>query len=50
MNITALGQFNIVEVDGLEVLSLVNNSVDYLSTNEKEQRTNSKTQDSSFPE
>jgi hypothetical protein len=45
-----MGQFNIAEVEGLEVLSLANNSVDYLSTNEKEQPTNSKTQDSSFPE
>jgi len=33
-----MGQFNIAEVEGLEVLSLANNSVDYLSTNEKEQR------------
>jgi 7,8-dihydropterin-6-yl-methyl-4-(beta-D-ribofuranosyl)aminobenzene 5'-phosphate synthase len=32
MKTTALGQFNIAEVDGLEVLSLVDNSVDFLST------------------
>jgi 7,8-dihydropterin-6-yl-methyl-4-(beta-D-ribofuranosyl)aminobenzene 5'-phosphate synthase len=37
MNTTALGQFNIAEVDGLEVLSLVDNSVDYLSTNDKKE-------------
>ena len=35
MNTTALGQFNIAEVDSLEVLSLVDNSVDYLSTIDK---------------
>jgi hypothetical protein len=34
MNTTALGKFNIAEVDGLQVLSLVDNSVDYLSTND----------------
>jgi 7,8-dihydropterin-6-yl-methyl-4-(beta-D-ribofuranosyl)aminobenzene 5'-phosphate synthase len=32
MSTTALGQFKIAEVDGLEVLSLVDNSVDFLST------------------
>jgi len=32
MKTTALGQFNIAEVDGLEVLSLVDNSVDFLFT------------------
>jgi 7,8-dihydropterin-6-yl-methyl-4-(beta-D-ribofuranosyl)aminobenzene 5'-phosphate synthase len=37
MNTIALGQFNIAEVDGLEVLSLVDNSVDYLSTNDKKE-------------
>jgi len=37
MNTTALGQFNIAEVDGLEVLSLVDNSVDYLSTIDKKE-------------
>ena len=37
MNTTALGQFNITEVDGLEVLSLVDNSIDYLSTIDKKE-------------
>ena len=37
MNTTALGPYNIAEVDGLEVLSLVDNSVDYLSTIDKKE-------------
>jgi 7,8-dihydropterin-6-yl-methyl-4-(beta-D-ribofuranosyl)aminobenzene 5'-phosphate synthase len=37
MKTTASGQFNVAEVDGLEVLSLVDNSVDYLSTNDKKE-------------
>ena len=37
MNTTAHGQFKIAEVDGLEVLSLVDNSVDFLSTIDKKE-------------
>ena len=37
MSTTALGQFKIAEVDGLEVLSLVDNSVDFLSTIDRKQ-------------
>jgi 7,8-dihydropterin-6-yl-methyl-4-(beta-D-ribofuranosyl)aminobenzene 5'-phosphate synthase len=37
MNTTALRQFNIAEIDGLQVFSLVDNSVDYLSTNDKKE-------------
>ncbi len=32
MSTTALGQFEVSEVDGLEVISLVDNSIDFLST------------------
>ena len=37
MSTTALGHFMIAEVDGLEVLSLVDNSVDFLSTIERKE-------------
>jgi 7,8-dihydropterin-6-yl-methyl-4-(beta-D-ribofuranosyl)aminobenzene 5'-phosphate synthase len=37
MNTTALRQCNIAEIDGLEVLSLVDNSADYLSTLDKKE-------------
>lgn len=37
MSTTALGQFKITETDGLEVFSLVDNSVDYLSTIDKKE-------------
>jgi 7,8-dihydropterin-6-yl-methyl-4-(beta-D-ribofuranosyl)aminobenzene 5'-phosphate synthase len=37
MNTTSLGQFNITEVEGLEVLSVFDNSVDYLSTIDKKE-------------
>jgi 7,8-dihydropterin-6-yl-methyl-4-(beta-D-ribofuranosyl)aminobenzene 5'-phosphate synthase len=37
MSTNAHGQFNIAEVDGLDVLSLVDNSVDFLSTIDKKE-------------
>jgi 7,8-dihydropterin-6-yl-methyl-4-(beta-D-ribofuranosyl)aminobenzene 5'-phosphate synthase len=37
MSATALGQFKIAEADGLEVISLVDNSVDFLSTIDRQE-------------
>jgi hypothetical protein len=37
MSTTSNGDFKITEVDGLEVLSLIDNSVDFLSTIDKKE-------------